>query len=120
MAKVTGPMLSLDASGTIAKVLTASRWRGVPYMRQRVIPHNPQTDDQVAIRSLVSDASKAWRNEDSPIDTDYKEAYKEAAAGQPYSGFNLYMRDAISKNEGSNYEAPLDIPTEPGDDEPTA
>lgn len=115
MAKITGPFLSLDASGTVAKVLTASKWKGINYMRQRVIPSNPQTDLQTAIRDLITDASQAWRNEDDPIDSDYKEAYDTAAEGQAYSGFNLYIDDSVAKNDGSAYTAPFVPPTEPGD-----
>ena len=118
MAKITGPFLSLDASGTVAKTLTASKWKGINYMRQRVIPANPQSTEQTNIRSLISDASKAWQQETSPIDTAYKAAYDLAAAGQAYSGFNLYMRDACIKNGNEAYDGSLSIPTEPGDQTP--
>ena len=60
MAKVTGPFLSLDARGKVAKTLTASVWKGINYMRQRVVPSNPRTAKQVAIRDIVKDASQAW------------------------------------------------------------
>ncbi|MES2382889.1 MAG: hypothetical protein V4538_17710 [Bacteroidota bacterium] len=59
MAKVNGPFMSLDASGTFGKTLTASKWKGRPYMRLRVIPSNPSTSGQEAVRSILGTLAKA-------------------------------------------------------------
>lgn len=59
MAKVNGPFMSLDASGTLADTLTASKWKGRNYMRQRIIPANPQTSGQQAVRSILGTLAKA-------------------------------------------------------------
>lgn len=59
MAKVTGPFMSIDASGTFADVLTASKWKGRSYMRQRVIPSNPSTSGQESVRSILGTLAKA-------------------------------------------------------------
>jgi len=115
MAKLTGPLFSLDARGSLAKALVYAYWRGVNYVRRRVIPNNPQSADQTAVRNLITDASQAWANDTSPIDTAYKAAYDTAAEGQAYSGFNLYISDSVAKNGGKDYDGSLDIPTEPGD-----
>jgi len=53
MAKTTGPLFSLEASGTIAKTITYSRWKGRPYSRVRVVPLNPYAADQVAARNRI-------------------------------------------------------------------
>jgi hypothetical protein len=115
MAKVTGPLFSLDARNAIGKAIVYSYWRGVNYVRARVIPKNPNSEDQQAVRSLITDASQAWYNEDSPIDTAYKAAYGVYAEGQPFSGFNAFIKDCFGKNGGKYYDGSLDIPTEPGD-----
>ncbi len=119
MATVTGPLFSLDARNSVGKAIVYSSWRGVNYVRGRVIPANPQTVDQTAIRLLVSHASKAWAtgatDGTTEIDQAYKEAYSAVAAGQPMSGFNIFMRDCIAKNGGSSYSAPLVHPEAPGD-----
>lgn len=59
MAKVTGPLMSLDASGTVAETITFSKWKGRNYVRQRVIPSNPQTADQLEGRSILGTLAKA-------------------------------------------------------------
>jgi len=59
MAKVNGPFMSLSASGTFADTLTASIWKGRPYIRQRVIPANPRTDLQQQPRLNKGEVAKA-------------------------------------------------------------
>lgn len=59
MAKVTGPLMSLDASGTVAKTATFSKWKGRNYVRQRVIPHNPQSPNQQLTRGFLGVLAKA-------------------------------------------------------------
>ena len=118
MAKVSGPLFSLDARGQVGKAIVYSFWKGVNYVRQHVVPNNPQSTEQTAIRDLITDASQAWKLETSPIDTAYKAAYDLAAAGQAYSGFNLYIRDSVAKNGAEAYAGTLSIPTEPGDQTP--
>ena len=59
MAKVTGPLMSLDASGTVAKTATFSKWKGRNYVRQRVIPLNPQAAGQVSTRGFLGILAKA-------------------------------------------------------------
>ena len=58
MAKTTGPLLSFDASGTTGKVMTASKWKGRTYMRLRVIPKNPKSDDQAGLRTVFGAVAK--------------------------------------------------------------
>lgn len=59
MAKVSGPFMSLDASGTLAGTLTASKWKGRNYIRQRIIPANPNTAGQQGVRSILGTIAKA-------------------------------------------------------------
>lgn len=54
MAKVTAPLLSFGAHGQVAKTLVSAKWKGVPYMRQYVIPSNPNSVDQQKTRSAFS------------------------------------------------------------------
>ncbi len=50
MAKVTGPLMSLDASGTVGNTATFSKWKGRNYVRLRVTPMNPKTNGQAQSR----------------------------------------------------------------------
>jgi hypothetical protein len=116
MAKVTGPLLSLDARGSVASTLVFSAWKGINYVRQRIIPTYSNTAKQADVRELQTEASQAWKAETSPIDSAYKLAFDTAAAGKGYSGFNLFMRNCFGKNwVNSAYDGSLAIPSGPTD-----
>lgn len=61
MPRLTGPFMSLSASGTLGKTLTASIWKGQPYMRLRVIPINRNSVGQQTVRSVLGTLAKACR-----------------------------------------------------------
>lgn len=119
MAKVTGPLLSLDASGSVASTMTFSRWKGINYVRQRVIPTYSRTTGQGNVRDIVKDASIAWKAGATvgavTIDAAYKLAYATAASGYAMSGFNLFIKECVQKNGGIAYDGSLEIPANPGD-----
>lgn len=58
MAKVKGPLMSLSASGTVADTVTFDK-RG--FVRQRVIPANPQTAAQGNQRQVLLSVQKALK-----------------------------------------------------------
>lgn len=96
MVKVTGPFLSLDARGTLASTLTASVWKGINYIRQRVVPHNPRSDQQTAVRGTMTDGVSRWRfSEVTQIQKNFWNTY---AKGLGESGFNRYIRRYIQEN----------------------
>lgn len=59
--RLTGPAMSLGASGSMAKTLVFSIWKGQPYGRLRVIPVNRKTTAQKAVRSILGTIAKACR-----------------------------------------------------------
>jgi hypothetical protein len=61
MAKVKGPLMSLEASGSIANTLVFSIWKGRPYVRELVTPSNPSSAGQIAVRKVLGSVAKAAR-----------------------------------------------------------
>lgn len=126
MAKVTGPLFSFNASGSLGKAIVYSNWRGVAYVRELVIPGFSRTFQQGKIRDLIKDASQGWLTGDTDgtttIDATYKAVYDAAALGRPLSGFNMFIRDCVGKNyDGSvspYYDETIVYPTTPGDSTP--
>lgn len=53
MAKVTGPLMSMEASGAFGGALVFGKWKGRPTVRQLVIPANPKSINQTAARNYV-------------------------------------------------------------------
>lgn len=61
MAKPTAPLLSFGASGTLAKSMVFSKWKGRPYVRRHVIPANPQSTAQTLTRDIFSNLNEIWK-----------------------------------------------------------
>lgn len=87
MAKVVGPLLSMDASGSIAGTQVYAKWRGVPYVRQKVTPANPKTADQTKTRSVFTWLAAIWKL----LDPASQAPWTASAKGQPYTNRNAFM-----------------------------
>jgi len=107
MARVTGPLFSLDASGTVADAMTFSKWKGLNYVRLRVIPANPQTDSQVSQRDTLAAATSTWKNAVS-LPAASKNSWGASASGTGMSGFNRFTSVFIRVN--TQKEAPWTVP----------
>jgi len=59
MAKVTGPLMSMTASGKIADTIVFFSWKGISTVRQWLVPANPQSDDQGDIRLILGGLGRA-------------------------------------------------------------
>lgn len=59
MAKVTGPLMSLTASGKFGKALVFSKWKSSPYARVLVTPKNPMTSGQGDVRVIAGGTGRA-------------------------------------------------------------
>lgn len=87
MARVSGPLMSMSASGTVGKALTFGKWKGRPWVREWFIPENPKTVKQVNIRTALTLLIAEWQGEDEPTKTKW-DAYAE-----PFkmAGVNKYV-----------------------------
>lgn len=93
MARVSGPFMSVDASGTIYNALTASIWKGRNYIRGYCHPANPKTAAQFAVRTMLANAVASWQALYSGTQDEWN-----TAAGDVYptiSGFNYYVQQYI-------------------------
>lgn len=62
MAKSPAPFMSINARGSIAGLLTASNWKGIPYLRLLVTPSNPNTANQQAVKLIFGSVAKACKS----------------------------------------------------------
>ena len=93
MAKVVGPFLALDASGTFGGIITASIWKGRNYVRQHVVPANPNTAAQIVQRDKMAAAVLAWQGTYSGTQAEWNTAAQDVYP--PISGFNYYVSQHI-------------------------
>ena len=94
MATVTGPLFSIDASGGYASTMVFSKWKGRNYVRQLVIPSNPQSIAQETARNHVRTAGSAqkWVNINTQVNEnltlpDIDEIKAVTPAGYAWNGF---------------------------------
>lgn len=103
MVRVAAPALSLDASGTIGDSMVFSKWKGRPYVRVRVIPHNPKSGGQVGIRSMFQFLAKQWAG----LTAGNKATWILRAAATNISTFNAFM--AYNQFRWRNFLGPSKI-----------
>jgi len=96
MAKITGPLLSFGASGTIGKMATFAKWRGVPYARQHVTPANPRSTAQVLTRDIFANLETRWKT-GGPL---MRAPWDRFAVGQKFVGRNAYLGQNIAALRG--------------------
>lgn len=94
MAKVTGPLMSMDASGAFGGTLVFGKWKGKNTVRQLVTPANPQTAGQMNARNRtrVTGAIQNWVNTTAmkaPTQTltDKERIKAVTPGGQAWNGF---------------------------------
>jgi len=88
MARLTAPLLSLGASGTIGKALVFASWKGIDYARVHVIPANPKSAAQQEIRGVFSTLTEMWKR--MPIAA--RNPFITAARGQPLTARNKHIQ----------------------------
>jgi hypothetical protein len=105
MVKLSAPMLSMDASGTIAKTATFSKWKGRNYARSHVIPHNPKSVGQIGVRSMFKFLAQSWKE----IAAGTQLLWTPLATALNISGFNAYMQTDLAR--WRNFSVPSKDPT---------
>lgn len=103
--KAQAPLLSIGSSGSFAGIITASSWKGRPYIRQLVTPSNPKSAMQTATRAMFRFLSQAWAN----LSDGDKASWETKAQQGNYSTFNAYQ--SYNMNLWGRALAPFKDPT---------
>jgi hypothetical protein len=90
MASVKGPLMGLDASGTVAGTITFSKWKGRNYVRQTVRPANPKTAAQQSVRAVTKFVAQNYTH----LNTAQKAAYATLAKPSNITAMNAFVRNA--------------------------
>lgn len=117
MAKLTGPLLSFGARGQIGKTLVTSKWRGVPYARQYVIPANPQTTSQQANRNAFATLREMWKLAPAGL----RAPWDAFASGRPFTGMNKFVgENRLAQTTDTDFDTFLASPGARGGIPPSA
>lgn len=94
MARTVGPLMSLDASGSVAGTITYSKWKGRNYVRQLVTPSNPRSALQVSTRAMMKYLSQRWAPD---LNVPNKASWDDDAAALAVSPFNAYIKTNLAR-----------------------
>lgn len=92
MAKVTGPLHSLSASGKFGEAITFHRWKGQPGVGIKANPKQPNSEGQVRIQSIWCRIRQIWCKE-SP---ETRASYSTATRGKLQTPFGLYTKEKFN------------------------
>ncbi len=109
MAKVSGPLMSMEASGAFGGALVFGKWKGRPTVRQLVTPSNPQSANQTISRNRVRVTGMAQHEvrlstQKKTGETLTEKALLMAAAPSGYA-WNGYLTDSMIGSGGLTYTA---------------
>lgn len=88
MARTSGPLMSMDASGTVGETVVFSKWKGRNYVRKYVVPHNPKSELQTGVRAGMKFVSK-WASAEK---TAVLAAYGSEAQSMKLSPTNAFVK----------------------------
>ena len=89
MAKSKGPLFSLDAHGSIGKILTYQKGLGTGQVHIKTNPTDKRTTKQIEDRSTVTTAAMEWARESQTL----KDLFGSLATDKnTISGYNLYQK----------------------------
>jgi hypothetical protein len=94
MARTAGPLMSLEASGSLANTIVFSKWKGRPYVRQLVVPANPNSALQLSTRSMMRFLSQQWTPN---VGTTPKASWAPIAKSMSISEFNAFVRTNLQR-----------------------
>ena len=94
MARVTYSPLIADARGKIAGTVF-SVWKGRAYVRKLIVPNNPQTTAQMAVRDALLPCIKLWRS----VGTGIRTWLDKYATPYRMSGYNHYLKINRAKEQ---------------------
>jgi hypothetical protein len=94
MAKVTNPLLSMDASGSVGSALTFSNWKGRSVVRGYTVPSNPKSAAQAVVRNAFRVVAEIQKHINRSIKiqagqtlTDKKRIQDATPSGYAWNGF---------------------------------
>ena len=97
MARLTGPLMSLDARGSLFNTIVYSAWKGLNYARMRVKPYNPKSDYQVGVRDTMT-WGVLYFTKGTYIAAAQKTWWNTYAEGTNMSGINRFTRFFVALN----------------------
>jgi len=112
MAKITGPLMSVSASGSFAGAMVFSSAKGVPYVRQLVTPSNPNSDAQQGVRANMQGLNALWAGMTAPDKATWETRAKQLNIST-WNAFVKVNQKDFSNGMGDQRQDPVEVSTPP-------
>jgi hypothetical protein len=89
--RVSGPLFSLGASGTLAKTLVYRTSSAMSTVAPRSAKARAASPAQQAHRARVKSGVVSWKAQSAPV----REQWRDAAAGTVLTGYNVWLREWV-------------------------
>lgn len=109
MVKLTGPLISIEASGTLGKLLTYNRQPRGTTLRRKPQPKHPRTKAQVAVQAALTFVTQQWKNR-SQAEQDSWDHADFVDAVSPYTNYVKFNCQRIRAVLPPIVEYPYDVP----------
>jgi len=107
MAKLNGPLMSMNARGQVGKSLIFSGWNGLKTVKAHAVPANPKTSGQTTQRGFMSAAVVLWHTVPYILFDRVSNSLLASVQVSPLSGFNIFCRQYINgKKAGLTVRTP--------------
>ena len=101
MAKLSGPMFSMEAHGSIGKTLSFVRGKRTPYVKKHFTPKNPNSTAQIGIRCMAKFLTQYW----AELSDEDKASFEELAAAWTTSPYHAWL--TLNSRRWANHELPI-------------
>ena len=96
MAKIKGPLFSIEGSGKLNKSIIYSENKGIKTAKKYEVPYNPSSDDQKDQREFMTNAVLAWKTDGYTLsDIEAWNLYAKIQKGF-LSGYNMFLKERIN------------------------
>lgn len=96
MAKIKGPLFSIEGIGKIGKSVIYSKTKGIKTAKEYKVPDNPNTDDQKENRNYLRDSVLEWQTDGlSGSDVIAWNVYARIQK-RSLSGYNMFLKDHLN------------------------
>lgn len=103
MVKLTAPLHSQAASGSLAEALTFSSWKGRAYAKQKGLPADPKSGGQVSFRTMFKFLTTQW----DLLSTANQATWDQLAIPQHIAPYNAYVQHNLDR--WYNFNAPSKV-----------
>lgn len=100
MVKITGPLASQSASGSLGEAMTFSHSHGRAYLKKKASPKQPRTGKQITVRALMKFLSQEWNTFSAAQMT----TWAKPAFDQRISNYHAYIQ--INQERWNNAKTP--------------